>query len=98
MYNVSSYHTYRILFAVSNTLRSFQYTIIHTTYCTILYCTVPCRYHLPIYITENGLAWEELNSEVAVDDVQRQQYLYDHIEAVGQAIVDGCDVRGYFVW
>ncbi len=35
---------------------------------------------------------------VAVNDVQRQQYLHDHIEAVGEALAAGADVKGYFVW
>ncbi len=49
-------------------------------------------------MTENGLAWEEKTVEDAVNDTMRQQYLYDHIEAVGEAIENGCDVKGYFVW
>ena len=52
------------------------------------------RYNnLPTYITENGLAWEELTVEEAINDVTRQNYLYDHIEGVGQAIEKGCDVK-----
>lgn len=54
--------------------------------------------NIPTYITENGLSWKEDNVTVAVNDVQRQQYLHDHIQAVGDAIAAGCDVRGYFVW
>ncbi|CAE7383169.1 BGLU30, partial [Symbiodinium microadriaticum] len=53
---------------------------------------------VPLYITENGLAWEEPTVADAVNDTMRQQYLHDHIEAVGQALDKGCDVRGYFVW
>jgi beta-glucosidase len=49
-------------------------------------------------VTENGLAWKEDNVTVAVNDVQRQQYLHDHIEAVGEALQAGADVKGYFVW
>lgn len=56
------------------------------------------RYALPSYVTENGLAWQEDNSTIAVNDVQRQSYLHDHIQAVGDALVGGADVRGYFVW
>jgi beta-glucosidase/6-phospho-beta-glucosidase/beta-galactosidase len=36
--------------------------------------------------------------EEAVNDTMRQQYLHDHIDAVGQALQAGCDVKGYFVW
>ena len=49
-------------------------------------------------MTENGLAWQEDNVTVAVNDVQRQQYLHDHIDAVGQAIEAGVNIKGYFVW
>ncbi len=54
--------------------------------------------HIPQYITENGLAWEEPTVADAVNDTMRQQYLHDHIEAVGSALQCGADVRGYFVW
>lgn len=54
--------------------------------------------HLPQYITENGLAWQEDTIEDAVEDSTRQQYLHDHITAVGDALTAGADVRGYFIW
>jgi beta-glucosidase/6-phospho-beta-glucosidase/beta-galactosidase len=54
--------------------------------------------NLPTYVTENGLAWQENTVAEAVNDTMRQQYLHDHIDAVGQALQAGCDVRGYFVW
>jgi len=33
-----------------------------------------------------------------VHDVDRTQYVLDHIEKVADAIDQGADVRGYFVW
>jgi beta-glucosidase/6-phospho-beta-glucosidase/beta-galactosidase len=54
--------------------------------------------NLPQYVTENGLAWEELTVEEAVNDVMRQQYLYDHIEAIGEALASGVNLKGYFIW
>lgn len=54
--------------------------------------------NIPTYVTENGLAWQEDTVEQAVNDTMRQQYLHDHIDAVGQALQAGCDVKGYFVW
>lgn len=54
--------------------------------------------NIPSYVTENGLAWQEDTVEQAVNDTMRQQYLHDHIDAVGQALQAGCDVKGYFVW
>ena len=52
---------------------------------------------LPIYVTENGLAWKETVEE-AIHYTPRQQYLSDHIDAVGQAIQAGANVKGYFIW
>jgi beta-glucosidase len=53
----------------------------------------------PLYITENGAAYDD---EVAYDggihDAERTEYIAAHIAAVGRAIDDGADVRGYFVW
>ena len=50
------------------------------------------------YITENGLAWYAESAAAAVNDVERQQYIHDHIDAVGNALQAGCNVKGYFVW
>lgn len=48
------------------------------------------RYGKPMMITENGIA--------TLDDRKRIRYLSEHIGVVQQAIRDGYDVRGYFVW
>ena len=47
----------------------------------------------PIYITENGCSYGE-----KLDDTERIAYLGGHIQAVRDALADGVDVRGYFVW
>jgi beta-glucosidase len=53
----------------------------------------------PLYVTENGAAYDdEVAPDGAVHDVERTQYLLDHVAAVGRAIEAGADVRGYFVW
>lgn len=52
---------------------------------------------LPQHVTENGLAWQETEEE-ARNDRTRQQYLHDHIDAVGEAVQRGADVRSYFIW
>jgi len=58
------------------------------------YSTLP-----PLYITENGSAYEDVVSDDgAVHDTERESYVVQHIAAVGDAIADGADVRGYFVW
>ena len=57
------------------------------------------RFHLPIYIVENGLgAFEELGEDKTVHDDYRISYLRSHIEAIAQAIEDGVDVIGYTPW
>jgi beta-glucosidase len=51
------------------------------------------RYAVPLYVTENGCAYEE-----SPDDPHRVAYLSSHVDAVGAALAEGADVRGYFVW
>jgi len=53
----------------------------------------------PLYITENGAAYEDVVSEDGrVHDSERAAYILAHIDAVSRAIDEGADVRGYFVW
>jgi beta-glucosidase len=55
--------------------------------------------HLPIYVTENGMAAEDyVDPEGGVDDYERISYLRDHLEAAARAIESGVDLRGYFCW
>lgn len=46
--------------------------------------------HLPLLITENGVADEH--------DELRPAYIVDHLNAVLDAVDDGADVRGYLQW
>jgi beta-glucosidase len=53
----------------------------------------------PLYITENGAAFDdEVTPDGKVHDSDRVRYLDAHIRAAKQAIDDGVDLRGYFVW
>ena len=53
----------------------------------------------PVYVTENGCAYDdEPDADGRVDDQRRIDYLDAHLRAVAPAIDDGVDVRGYFVW
>ena len=53
--------------------------------------TTAGSYHLPVIVTENGLA--------DATDAQRPKYLHDHLEVLRQAIADKvADVRGYYAW
>ena len=53
----------------------------------------------PIYITENGAAFpDEVGADGQIHDERRLSYIREHIGAVGEAISEGADVRGYFAW
>lgn len=57
------------------------------------------KYKLPIYITENGVAfYEAVPNEQSVDDQGRIHFLNEHINAILNAIDDGAEVLGYFIW
>ena len=51
---------------------------------------VATRYRKPMMITENGIA--------TTDDKKRIWYMQNHLAAIGRAICEGYDVRGYFAW
>lgn len=48
------------------------------------------RWGLPLYVTENGCSDS--------GDTQRPFYLLEHVRAVGAAIAEGIDLRGYLHW
>ncbi|MEU8266593.1 GH1 family beta-glucosidase [Sphaerisporangium sp. NPDC049002] len=53
----------------------------------------------PVYVTENGCSQaDEPGQDGTVDDQARIAFLDGHIGAVGAAIAEGVDVRGYYVW
>ena len=56
--------------------------------------------NLPLYVTENGAAFYDppKAEDGVVDDPLRVDYLKKHIAAIGQAITNGADVRGYMLW
>jgi beta-glucosidase len=54
---------------------------------------------IPLMITENGAAFDDRpGPDGAVDDQDRIAYLRGHIGAVREAMEQGADIRGYFVW
>lgn len=56
------------------------------------------KYHLPIYITENGVGmYEDVSVDQVVDDY-RISFMNDHINAMMNAMDEGVDVKGYFAW
>ncbi len=64
-----------------------------------LLCRVRDEYtRLPIYITENGAAYDDQLNAGEVHDELRIQYLRGHIEAASRFVQDGGLLKGYFVW
>ncbi len=53
----------------------------------------------PILITENGAAFEdEVGPGGQILDLDRREYLRNHLISLHRAIAEGYDVRGYFLW
>jgi beta-glucosidase len=53
----------------------------------------------PLFITENGAAFHDYaDPEGGVDDLERVDYLADHLGTALAAIESGVDLQGYFVW
>jgi beta-glucosidase len=52
----------------------------------------------PLYVTENGAAFEDVRTNGRVSDARRTAYIERHIDAIADAIDDGVPVSGYFVW
>lgn len=55
------------------------------------------NYH-KIYITENGLGFKDKFENGTVQDDERIDYIKKHLLAVADAIEDGVNVKGYFLW
>jgi beta-glucosidase len=54
---------------------------------------------IPLYVTENGAAEHDyVGPDGVVHDPPRIRYLEQHIQAAKDAIDQGVDLRGYFVW
>ncbi|HET6743642.1 MAG TPA: family 1 glycosylhydrolase, partial [Kribbella sp.] len=54
---------------------------------------------LPMVITENGSAFEDVpDADGFVDDTDRTAYFTSHLAAVADAIAQGADIRGYLAW
>jgi beta-glucosidase len=73
---------------------------VHAPAFTRLLTRIAREYRVPpIYITENGAAFpDEISSDGKVHDPRRLSYLQEHLTAVSQAMSEGVDIKGYFVW
>ncbi|WP_221584981.1 GH1 family beta-glucosidase [Microbacterium sp. G2-8] len=53
---------------------------------------------VPLFVTENGAAYDDEVVDGSIDDAERAAYVRAHVAAVADAIDQGVDVRGYFYW
>ncbi len=51
-----------------------------------------------VYITESGAAYADELTGGEVLDLDRREYLRNHLVSLHRAIAEGYDVRGYFAW
>jgi len=57
------------------------------------------RYHLPMIVTENGMAVSETPDEDgAIHDSYRIDYLKEHIQQIEKLVEEGYPVFGYCPW
>ncbi len=58
------------------------------------------RYNnIPVYISENGTTClDVIAADGCVHDPERVEFYRRHFAAAWQAIQEGCDLRGFFVW
>lgn len=57
------------------------------------------RYHLPIFITENGIGgYDTLEEDGSIQDTYRINFYRKHIEQMRQAIHEGVEVLGFCPW
>lgn len=53
---------------------------------------------LPIFVTENGMAYDNFIEEGSIEDIARIEFVNSHLKAVCDAIEYGVDVKGYYLW
>ncbi|MCM3660923.1 GH1 family beta-glucosidase [Georgenia satyanarayanai] len=54
---------------------------------------------LQLMVTENGAAFpDRVETDGSIQDLDRIEYLRDHVQAVSDAVAAGAPVRGYYVW
>ncbi len=57
------------------------------------------RYHIPMYLTENGMACHDTVSvDGKVHDPNRIDFLERYLAWIQRAVEEGIDIRGYFLW
>jgi beta-glucosidase len=54
--------------------------------------------HPELYVSENGTSFEDRLVDGKVDDPRRKAYYDEYIKECHNAVMDGVDLRGYFIW
>lgn len=56
-------------------------------------------YRLPIYVLENGCGgFEQPDANGQINDRERIDFLSRYVGAMREAMTEGVDIRGYFIW
>ena len=53
---------------------------------------------IPVYITENGSAWQDVLDQGCVHDADRTLYMEKYIDIVDRLNEKGMNIKGYFCW
>jgi len=53
---------------------------------------------MPVFVTENGMAWDDHVQNGAVYDPERIDFIQGHLKAMKQAVDDGVNLQGFFYW
>lgn len=85
-------------FAKDHPVTAFNWYIVpESLYWTSRFFTE--RYHIPLYVTENGMSNDDrVSVDGCVHDPERIAFLRSYLTRLGDAVADGADVRGYFHW
>jgi beta-glucosidase len=53
---------------------------------------------LPMYVTENGFAWEDHIIDGKANDPERIKFIQSHLGAMKKAVDEGVNLNGFFYW
>ena len=53
---------------------------------------------MPIYVTENGMAWADTVDGNRCHDPERVSFIEQHLKAIAAAANGGANMRGFFYW
>jgi beta-glucosidase len=67
---------------------------------TRILCRIRDEYgQIPIHVTECGANYHDyVDPEGGIDDVERVAYLQAHLQAAAEAVSQGVELRGFYVW